>query len=80
MDVPTLTLVGRFLAALGIRPRTWAQLWGRSGWQAENLTRLRAAVLANVSNNLRQKIEQDPAHPARIVTVHGVGYRFTAEP
>ena len=25
---------------------------------------------------LREKIESDPNHPARIVTVHGVGYRF----
>jgi DNA-binding response OmpR family regulator len=25
---------------------------------------------------LREKIEPDPAHPARIVTVRGVGYRF----
>ncbi len=26
---------------------------------------------------LRRKIEDDPSHPTRIVTVHGVGYRFT---
>jgi DNA-binding response OmpR family regulator len=25
---------------------------------------------------LREKIEHDPSHPERIVTVHGVGYRF----
>jgi DNA-binding response OmpR family regulator len=25
---------------------------------------------------LREKIEADPAHPTRIVTVRGVGYRF----
>ncbi len=25
---------------------------------------------------LRQKIEPDPAHPTRIVTIHGLGYRF----
>jgi len=25
---------------------------------------------------LREKIERDPAHPQKIVTVHGVGYRF----
>ena len=25
---------------------------------------------------LREKIEQDPAHPTRIITVRGVGYRF----
>ena len=27
---------------------------------------------------LREKIEDDPGHPARIQTVHGVGYRFSA--
>jgi DNA-binding response OmpR family regulator len=26
--------------------------------------------------NLRKKIEDDPAHPRYIITVHGVGYRF----
>ncbi len=25
---------------------------------------------------LREKIEEDPSHPRRIVTVHGVGYKF----
>jgi DNA-binding response OmpR family regulator len=25
---------------------------------------------------LREKVEEDPAHPARIVTVWGVGYRY----
>ncbi len=29
---------------------------------------------------LRKKIEDDPAHPRHITTVHGTGYRFTAEP
>jgi two-component system, OmpR family, response regulator ResD len=29
--------------------------------------------------NLRQKIESDPREPRYIVTVHGVGYRFSAE-
>ena len=27
---------------------------------------------------LRKKIEEDPAHPRHITTVHGVGYRFTS--
>jgi DNA-binding response OmpR family regulator len=29
---------------------------------------------------LRKKIEDDPAHPRHITTVHGTGYRFTADP
>ena len=29
---------------------------------------------------LRQKLETDPAKPLHILTVHGVGYRFVAEP
>jgi DNA-binding response OmpR family regulator len=29
---------------------------------------------------LRKKIEDDPARPRHITTVHGTGYRFTAEP
>ncbi len=29
---------------------------------------------------LRQKIERDPANPAHIRTVHGVGYKFVPEP
>ncbi len=29
---------------------------------------------------LRKKVEDDPAHPRHITTVHGTGYRFTAVP
>jgi DNA-binding response OmpR family regulator len=29
---------------------------------------------------LRKKVENDPAHPRHITTVHGTGYRFTASP
>ncbi|HAV42801.1 TPA: DNA-binding response regulator [bacterium] len=29
---------------------------------------------------LRQKIEENPAHPRYITTIHGVGYRFTSNP
>lgn len=30
-------------------------------------------------HRLREKIEDDPAHPTRLVTVWGVGYRFSGE-
>ena len=28
---------------------------------------------------LRKKLERDPEHPRHLVTVHGVGYRFTRD-
>ncbi|HEU0165853.1 MAG TPA: response regulator transcription factor [Thermomicrobiales bacterium] len=34
------------------------------------------AIDAHIKN-IRRKLEPDPAHPRYIVTVHGVGYRFT---
>jgi DNA-binding response OmpR family regulator len=27
--------------------------------------------------SLRAKLESDPAHPQRLITVHGVGYKLT---
>ncbi len=35
-----------------------------------------AATVSEHVHRLRAKIEDDPAHPTRIVTVRGVGYRF----
>jgi DNA-binding response OmpR family regulator len=35
-----------------------------------------AATVSEHVHRLRAKIEVDPAHPTRIVTVRGVGYRF----
>jgi DNA-binding response OmpR family regulator len=42
-------------------------------------------VFARTSNtvphlkNLRRKLEPDPAEPSYVLTVYGVGYRFTDE-
>ncbi len=30
--------------------------------------------------HLRQKLEADPAHPAYLITVRGVGYKFEDQP
>lgn len=44
------------------------------GW-GENVTLTDRVVYTHV-NNLRGKIEEDPAHPRHLVSVRGVGYRF----
>ena len=35
-------------------------------------------TIDNFILKLRQKIENDPAHPRRIMTIHGTGYKFIA--
>jgi DNA-binding response OmpR family regulator len=45
-------------------------------WQSEYVGDQRACDI-HVSN-IRRKIERDPAEPARLVTVRGVGYRLVA--
>lgn len=37
-------------------------------------------LLKPTISRLRQKVEEDPAHPTLIQTVHGVGYRFILAP
>lgn len=49
-----------------------AQVWG-TGYGTE------AHYLHVYVGQLRRKIEPDPTHPRFILTVSGVGYRFTAE-
>jgi two-component system phosphate regulon response regulator PhoB len=46
------------------------RVWGSSGeWQT-------TATVSEHIHRLRRKIEADPAHPRRIETLRGVGYRF----
>ena len=47
-------------------------------WESSYVGDARAADV-HVSN-LRRKIERDPSHPERIVTVREVGYKLAAEP
>jgi DNA-binding response OmpR family regulator len=46
-------------------------------WQSTYVGDDRAADV-HVSN-LRRKIERDPAHPERVVTVRGVGYKLRVQ-
>ncbi len=48
-------------------------VWGSAYNEATEL-------LKPTISRLRQKVEDDPAHPTRIVTVYGVGYRFLLRP
>ena len=50
------------------RPELLEQVWG---WDFGD----QSTVTVHV-RRLREKIEEDPANPKRIVTVWGVGYRF----
>jgi two-component system, OmpR family, response regulator RegX3 len=43
-------------------------VWGRSGPDTRTVT-------VHI-RTLRGKIEDDPSHPTRILTIRGVGYRF----
>jgi DNA-binding response OmpR family regulator len=49
--------------------RLIAQVWGSDVFLSDR-------VIYTHVNNLRQKIEPDPAHPRLLVSVRGVGYRF----
>ena len=46
-----------------------AEVWGRDVFLTDR-------VIYTHINNLRRKIEVDPANPALIIGVRGVGYRF----
>ena len=60
-----------FLAEEPGRPRTRKDIL-RHLWRTEHVVDERACD-AHVSN-LRRKIERDPSHPQRLVTVRSVGY------
>ena len=51
------------------RGQLLAQVWGDDYEGTER-------TVDNFIRKLRRKIEQDPANPAHLQTVHGVGYRF----
>jgi DNA-binding response OmpR family regulator len=74
---PTEFALLAFLAKRGERPTSKEELlqavWGYSG--SDNLNLVELAV-----RRLRTKIEVDPSHPQRVLTVRGVGYKYVAQP
>ena len=46
------------------------QVWGYSSYPTTR-------TVDNLILKLRQKLEQDPANPRHLITVHGSGYKFT---
>jgi hypothetical protein len=68
---PSETRLLLFLAEEPDRPRTRREIL-RHLWRTEHVVDERACD-AHVSN-LRRKIERDPSHPQRLVTVRSVGY------
>ena len=74
---PTEFALLAFLAKRGERPTSKEELlqtvWGYSG--SDNLNLVELAV-----RRLRTKIETDPSHPIRVVTVRGLGYKYVAQP
>jgi DNA-binding response OmpR family regulator len=46
-----------------------AEVWGKDVFLTDR-------VIYTHINNLRQKIEPDPAHPTLLINVRGIGYRF----
>jgi DNA-binding response OmpR family regulator len=52
------------------REQLYERLWGEFGD--------RHTLTVHIGR-LREKIEEDPAHPRYVITVWGIGYRFEGE-
>jgi two-component system alkaline phosphatase synthesis response regulator PhoP len=46
-------------------------------WGEENISVSARTVDSHIAN-IRRKIEDDPSHPKHILSIRGVGYKFTA--
>jgi DNA-binding response OmpR family regulator len=53
------------------RERITERVWGYEGYSS-NLLEIHIG-------NLRKKIEEDPRHPRRLITVRGYGYKIMRE-
>lgn len=65
-----LAFLGRHPDEAFTRDELLAEVWGTSPGQQD------AATVTEHIRRLRLKIETDPAHPTRLLTVRGVGYRL----
>ncbi len=73
LTVREFDLLAHLVAAPGVaftREELMHQVWG---WEFGDLSTVTVHV-----RRLRAKVEQDPARPARLATVWGVGYRWDA--
>ena len=69
LEFKMLAAMMRRLGAVLSRQQLLDAAWGSGTYVTER------AVDTHVAN-LRRKVEDDPAEPRHIVSVHGVGYRF----
>jgi len=69
LEFRVLTAFARRQGRVLTRQRLLDEAWGRDLFVTER-------VVDNQVNNLRRKIEPDPAHPKYLVTVAGQGYRL----
>jgi len=92
VDLPShqVTLHGKLVALTPTEFRLLEQMLKHAGMVLTHGQLLTAAwgfaysgateLLKPTVSRLRQKIEEDPSHPALIQTVHGVGYRLILAP
>lgn len=62
MDIPPITFLGRLGVAFKQPPKNWAGLLSRNAWSVQHLNQMQATVLAEVTENLRRKVD-DNAFP-----------------
>ena len=72
IEFEILDLLARHLGVVFGREQIYSTIWKESGAGD-------CQIVMNHIHNIREKIEDDPAQPAYIQTVWGVGYRFLGE-
>jgi hypothetical protein len=76
------TLIAEFMRRHAARGATWGLSWDSPRAVAAafrtrcHTVRARRTFIAQVTEELRRKIERDPQDPELLLTVWGVGYKF----